>query len=80
MLKGIKAEGSINKKVRTAILGCVFALFLALAYLENTSFLRYINYFISTPSLAIVTFFTHNVVAVSLIIIGMSFYVEFVGA
>ncbi|MBS7637767.1 hypothetical protein KEJ49_02595 [Candidatus Bathyarchaeota archaeon] len=80
MLKGIKAEGSVNKKVRTTILGCVFAFFLALAYLENISFLRYVNYVLSIPPFAVTMFFIHNIIAVSLIIIGMSFYVDFVPA
>lgn len=78
MLRDFKAGGLMNNKVRAVILGCVFALFLALAYFENISFVRYINYVLLIPPFAVTMFFTHNVIAVSLIIIGMSFYVEFV--
>jgi hypothetical protein len=66
-------------KRRTVILGLVFLFFLALAYVENTSFFVYIQAsFTTNPPLAVVLLFIHNVLAVSLIILGMSFYVEIV--
>jgi hypothetical protein len=66
-------------KRRTIILGLVFLFFLALAYVENTSFFVYIqDSFTINPPLAVALLFIHNVLAVSLIILGMSFYVEIV--
>jgi hypothetical protein len=63
---------------RTFILGLVFLFFLALAYVENTSFFAYIRDSFANPPLAVVFVFIHNVLAISLIILGMSFYVEIV--
>lgn len=66
-------------KRRTIILGLVFLFFLTLAYVENTSFFVYIQgSFTTNPPLAVVLLFIHNVLAVSLIILGMAFYVEIV--
>jgi len=64
---------------RTIILGGVFILFLVLAgIVENMFFLDYVKHIFVNPPLAITVVFLHNVIAVSLIIIGMTFYVEFV--
>jgi len=68
---------SASKK-RTVILGLVFLFFLVLAYVENTSFFVYIKNSFSNPPLAVVFVFIHNVLAISLIILGMAFYVEVV--
>ena len=70
----------MNKgKRRTIILGLVFLFFLTLAYVENTSFFVYIQgSFTTNPPLAVVLLFIHNVLAISLIILGMAFYVEIV--
>jgi len=65
-------------KKRTVLLGLVFLFFLALAYVENTSFFVYIRDSIINLPLGIVLVFIHNVLAVSLIILGMAFYVEVV--
>jgi len=66
-------------KRRTIILGLVFLFFLTLAYVENTSFFVYIQgSFTTNPPLAVVLLFIHNVLAISLIILGMAFYVEIV--
>src|SRR3989304_6638830 len=66
-------------KRRTIILGFVFLFFLTLAYVENTSFFVYIQgSFTTNPPLAVVLLFIHNVLAISLIILGMAFYVEIV--
>jgi hypothetical protein len=66
-------------KRRTIILGLVFLFFLTLAYVENTSFFVYIqSSFTTNPPLAVVLLFIHNVLAISLIILGMAFYVEIV--
>ena len=68
----------MNPKRRTIILGCVFIFFLAFAYIENTYFLSYAKDIFLNPLLAVAMVFLHNVIVVSLVIIGMSFYVEFV--
>jgi hypothetical protein len=68
-----------EKKKRTVILGLVFLFFLLFAYIENTSFFVYIrDSFTTNPLLAVVLVFIHNVLAISLIILGMTFYVEIV--
>jgi len=65
-------------KKRTVTLGLIFLFFLALAYVENTSFFVYIRDSFTNPSLAVLLVFIHNVLAISLIILGMAFYVEVV--
>jgi len=65
-------------KKRTLILGLVFLFFLALAYIENTSFFVYIQDSFTNPPVAVVLVFIHNVLAISLIILAMAFYVEIV--
>jgi hypothetical protein len=65
-------------KKRTVLLGLVFLFFLVLAYVENTSFFVYIRDSFTTLPLGVVLLFIHNVLAVSLIILGMAFYVEVV--
>jgi len=65
-------------KKRTALLGAVFLFFLLLAYVENTSFFVYIRDSFANPPLAVMLVFIHNVLAISLIILGMAFYVEVV--
>jgi len=65
-------------KKRTVILGFVFLFFLALSYIENTSFFVYIRDSFTNPPIAVVLVFIHNVLAISLIILAMAFYVEIV--
>jgi len=65
-------------KKRTVIFGLVFLFFLALSYIENTSFFVYIRDSFTNPPIAIVLVFIHNVLAISLIILAMAFYVEIV--
>jgi len=65
-------------KKRTAVLGLFFLFFLVLAYVENTMFFVYIRDSFTNPQLAVVFVFIHNLLAISLIILGMAFYVEIV--
>ncbi|KPV65090.1 MAG: hypothetical protein AOA65_0469 [Candidatus Bathyarchaeota archaeon BA1] len=51
---------------------------LCLPYLENRFFLGHVKAIFANSPLAITLVFIHNVIAVSLIIIEMRFYVEFV--
>jgi len=60
------------------VLGLVFLFLLALSYIENMSFFNYIQDVFMNFPLATSLVFIHNLLAVSLIILGMAFYVEFV--
>ena len=68
----------MDEKKRTIALGLVFLVCLALAYVENVFFFQYVKDIFSNPLVAVIVVFIHNVLAVSLIFVGMSFYVEFV--
>jgi len=65
----------VNEAKRTVVLGVVFLLCLALAYVENVSFFNYLRDAFSSPPVAVLLVFIHNVLAVSLILVGMTFYV-----
>ncbi len=65
----------MRQKSKTIALGLTFLLFLGIAYFENRLFLENIRRFFVSPTLTVAMFFIHNVIVVSLIIIGMSFYV-----
>jgi len=68
----------VSEKKRTITLGLAFLLCLALAYVENLSFFQYLRGIFSNPPAAVMLVFLHNVLAVSLIVLSMTFYVEFV--
>lgn len=65
----------MNETRRTALLGLVFLLCLVLAYVENRVFFNYLEDVFLNPPLAVLLVFIHNVLAVSLILVGMTFYV-----
>lgn len=68
----------MNQKTRTIILGLVFVLLLLPAYLENSSFFRISGDIFANPLFAILFIFIHNVLVISLILLGMTFYVGLV--
>ena len=68
----------MNHKKRTIILGLVFLLLLVFAYVENSSFFGSLGDVFSNPPLAVLFVFVHNVLVVSLILLGMTFYVGLV--
>ena len=68
----------MNPKKRTVILGLVFLLLLVFAYVENSSFFGSLGDVFSNPPLAVLFVFVHNVLVVSLILLGMTFYVGLV--
>lgn len=68
----------MNPTKKTVLLGFIFLLFLALLYIENVSFFSYIKDIFMNFPLAMTLLFIHNLLAISLIILGMAFYVEFV--
>jgi hypothetical protein len=69
-----------SKKVQTALLGTAFLIFLILSYVENTvffqAFLQDID--VKNYALFITMLFIHNILVVSLILLGMTFYVNLV--
>ncbi|MFQ6068326.1 MAG: hypothetical protein ACE5KD_02165 [Candidatus Bathyarchaeia archaeon] len=67
----------VSKK-RTVFLGITLLIFLALAYVENLAFFEYSGNLFANPRIAVVLVFIHNVLAVSLILLAMTFYVELV--
>ena len=66
---------SLDEAKRTVVLGLVFLLCLVLAYVENRSFFNYLGDVFLNPPLAVLVVFVHNVLVVSLILLGMTFYV-----
>ncbi len=68
----------MNPKQKTVILGLVFLLLLVFAYVENSSFFGSLRDVFSNAPLAVFFIFVHNVLVVSLILLGMTFYVGLV--
>ena len=68
----------LDAKKSTALLGLAFIFFLGLAYTENRFFFGILSDVLQNPLLAIAMLFTHNVLVISLILLGMSFYVNLV--
>jgi hypothetical protein len=68
----------LNPKKKTVVLGLIFVALLLLAYAENTSFFGTVGDVFANPLIAILFVFVHNVLVVSLILLGMTFYVGLV--
>jgi hypothetical protein len=68
----------VDQKKRTVVLGLVFVLLLVFAYAENGSFFGIVGDVFLNPPLAVLFVFVHNVLVVSLILLGMTFYVGLV--
>lgn len=68
----------MNEKGKVLMLGLSFIACLAIAYVENISFFQSTGNIFAIPWIAILVLFSHNVLAVSLIILGMTFYVRYV--
>ena len=68
----------MNEIGKTISLGLVFLLCLALAYFENVLFFTYLADIFSNPLSSMLIIFIHNVLVVSLIMVAMTFYVDFV--
>ena len=68
----------MNSKKKTVVIGLVFVFLLVLAYAENSSFFGSVGDVFSNPPLAVLFVFVHNVLVVSLILLGMTFYVGLV--
>ena len=68
----------MKERGKVALLGLAFIACLALAYFENIFFFQSLSNVLASPWTAIPVVFSHNVLAVSLILIGMTFYVRYV--
>ncbi len=67
-----------DERKRTILLGLAFLTFLLISYFENIFFFQILRDVLQNQLLAIVMFFVHNVLVISLILLGMTFYVNLV--
>lgn len=68
----------MDAKKTTFLLGLAFLAFLALSYVENMFFFRMLDDVLANQFLAVGMFFMHNILVISLILLGMTFYVNLV--
>lgn len=68
----------MDAKKNTALLGLAFVAFLGLSYAENLFFFSILGDVLRNVFLAVIMLFLHNVLVVSLILLGMTFYVNLV--
>ena len=69
---------ALDAKKNTALLGLAFLVLLGLAYAENLFFFSILGEVLQNQFLAVGMLFLHNVLVVSLILLGMTFYVNLV--
>jgi hypothetical protein len=68
----------VDGKRRTALLGFAFLILLLVSSVENTLFFNTLNAVFQNSLLAVGVLFVHNVLVISLILLGMTFYVNLV--
>lgn len=68
----------MDAKRKTALLGLAFIVFLVLSYVESMIFFNILGGILRNHLLAVIMLFIHNVLVISLIILGMTFYVNLV--
>ena len=68
----------MDAKKHTALLGLAFVILLGLSYAENLFFFSILGDVLQNQFLAVGMLFLHNVLVVSLILLGMTFYVNLV--
>lgn len=68
----------MNTKKSTVLLGLAFIVLLALSYVENILFFSVVGDLFRNQFLAVIMLFIHNILAISLILLGMTFYVNLV--
>ena len=68
----------MNAKRNTILIGLAFIVLLALAYVENMFFFSIVDDILNNQFLSLAMFFIHNILAISLILLGMTFYVNLV--
>lgn len=67
-----------DEKLRTALLGLAFLILLVSAFFENTVFFTVLNALLHNQFFAVIMIFLHNIIIASLILLGMTFYVNLV--
>jgi len=67
-----------GERTHTVLLGLAFLIFLMLSYVENTIFFQNLKEVLQNQLLAVIMLFVHNVLVISLILLGMTFYVNLV--
>jgi hypothetical protein len=68
----------LDTRKSTALLGLAFIVLLGLSYAENCFFFGILGDVLQNQVLAVAMLFMHNVLVVSLILLGMTFYVNLV--
>jgi len=70
----------LDERKHTVLLGLAFLIFLILSSVENTVFFKILNptLFLQNQFLAVAMLFIHNILVISLILLGMTFYVNLV--
>jgi hypothetical protein len=70
----------LEGKKRTVLLGIAFLILLIISSVENTVFFGVLTpeLFLNNQFLAIIVLFMHNIIVISLILLGMTFYVSLV--
>lgn len=68
----------MDAKKSTVLLGIAFIVFLLLSYIENIFFFNILGDVLQNQFLAVAMLFVHNVLVISLILLGMTFYVNLV--
>ena len=68
----------LGERRRLVLLGLAFLILLILSYFENVIFFQTLNTLFSNQLLAFFMVFIHNITVISLILLGMTFYVNLV--
>lgn len=68
----------MDAKTRTVLLGLAFLILLVLSSFENMIFFNLLDVVLQNQYLAVGMLFVHNILVVSLILLGMTFYVSLV--
>lgn len=68
----------VDERKRTILLGLAFLFFLILSSLENVVFFQILGMVLQNLLLSVVMLFIHNLLVISLILLGMAFYVSLV--
>ncbi len=68
----------LDERRRLVLLGLAFLILLILSYFENVIFFQTLNTLFLNQLLAFFMFFVHNITVISLILLGMTFYVNLV--
>jgi hypothetical protein len=68
----------VGERKRTVLLGLAFLVLLMLSSVENAFFFQILSSVLQNQYLAVAMLFMHNVLVISLIVLGMTFYVNLV--